>query len=287
MREQFGRAIGFSIALVILGAAIGCTTAPETKTTLERMSDANRLAADLLAQFAMAGDAADRAVMADTDEASSRFAREAEQATQAVQKDTDTLTPILAALQFSDEVHLLQEFSKRFAEYRALDRKILDLAVENTNLKAQQLSFGPAQKAADAFRDSLKTIAPAAAGDASHVAALVATAVADVREIQVLQAPHIAASDDAVMTSLEKQMGASDADARAALGMLAKLDRPSVAARARSPPPPPWISSWRSTRKSWRCRAATRTFAPLRCRWDRSGCSLRRARRASTHSRMP
>jgi hypothetical protein len=48
----------------------------------------------------------------------------------------------------------------RFAEYRVLDRKILDLAVENTNLKAQRLALGPAQEAADAFRDALKAARP-------------------------------------------------------------------------------------------------------------------------------
>ena len=78
-------------------------------------------------------------------------------------------------------------------KYRELDRHILDLAVENTNLKAQRLSFGPAQDAATSFRDALEAVVPAGgASDTWRVKALVATAVASVREIQVLQAPHIA-----------------------------------------------------------------------------------------------
>jgi len=44
-----------------------------------------------------------------------------------------------------------------------------------------------------------------------------------VREIQVLQAPHIAEADDAAMTALEQQMAASEASARAALAELAQL----------------------------------------------------------------
>ena len=62
------------------------------------------------------------------------------------------------ALGYSAEARLLEEFGSRFAEYRALDETILGLAVENTNLKAQRLSFGPAQEAADAFRDALMAI---------------------------------------------------------------------------------------------------------------------------------
>ena len=166
--------------------------------------------------------------MADTDEASIKFAREAEQATRAVQRDGDALGPILVGLGYSSETRLLQEFGSRFAEYRALDRSILELAVENTNLKAQRISFGPAQEAADAFRDALAAAAPSEpAKDRWRVEALVATAVADVRDIQVLQAPHIAEPDEAAMTRMEKRMATSEAAARSALKTLASLVQPA------------------------------------------------------------
>ena len=217
---------GCSIAVIVIGAATGCVNAPET--VLERLTGANRLAADLLVQFTKAGDAANRAVMADTDDASVAFAHEAEQATQAVQRDTDALGPILVGLGYSNETGLLEEFRGRFAKYRALDRSILDLAVENTNLKAARLSFGPAQEAADAFRDSLEAIAPLdPAKDTWRVKALVATGVASVREIQVLQAPHIAEADEVAMTRMEKRMATSETGARSALETLASLVRPA------------------------------------------------------------
>jgi hypothetical protein len=122
---------------------------------------------------------------------------------------------------------MLGEFNSQFAEYRALDRRILDLAVENTNLKAQRLSYGPAQEAADAFRDALKALAPAAQADAWHVQALAATAVTTVREIQVLQAPHIANADATVMTRMEKEMATSEMTARDALAKLRPLVDPT------------------------------------------------------------
>ncbi len=49
----------------------------------------------------------------------------------------------------------MDEFNGQSAQYGSLDRNILALAVENTNLKAQRLSFGPAREAADAFRDAV------------------------------------------------------------------------------------------------------------------------------------
>jgi hypothetical protein len=222
------------LALLVVGAN-GCINAPAT--LLERLSESRQLAADLLVQFTKGADAANRAVMADTDQASVAFAREAEQATQAVQRDTDALRPILVSLDYSLEARLLEEFASRFAEYRALDRSILALAVENTNLKAQRLSFGPAQKAADAFRDALEAVAPSdRSKNACCIEALVARGVASVREIQVLQGPHIAEADDAAMTRIEKRMATSEASSRAALRELANLvppeSRPQLAAAA-------------------------------------------------------
>jgi hypothetical protein len=161
--------------------------------------------------------------MADTDEASIAFAHEAERGKEQVQIDIDALKPLLERLKYSAEGRLLQEFVNRFTEYRELDRRILDLAVENTNLKAQRLSFGPAQEAADSFRDSLRSVAPLVPADKWRVEALVATAVATVREIQVLEAPHIADADDEVMARMEKSMGTSEAAARNALKTLSTL----------------------------------------------------------------
>ena len=208
--------------MVSLGPAVGC----DVNTALDRVSQARHISADLLVQFTKAADAANRAVMADTDEASVAFAREAEQAKEKLQTDIDTLRPLLAGLNYADEGRLLQEFVNRFAEYRELDRRILDLAVENTNLKAQRLSFGPAQEAADSFRDSLRSVTPLAPPDKWRVEALIATAVATVREIQVLQAPHIADADEAVMTRMEKSMATSEAAARNALTTLSSLVEP-------------------------------------------------------------
>ena len=187
----------------------------DVNAALEQLSEARRLSADLHVQFLAAAGATDRAVMADTDESSVAFARDAEQATKTAEQDIETLGPILQGLSYSDETRLLQTFVSHFATYRELDRQILDLAVQNSNLKAQQLSFVPAQEAADAFRDSVSAVAPAnATTDGWHVKALAASAVAAVREIQVMQAPHIAAAEDAAMTKMETRMAASEAEAR-------------------------------------------------------------------------
>jgi hypothetical protein len=199
----------------------------DVNAALEQLSQARQLSAELLVQFTKATDASNRAVMADTDDVSVASAHEAEQAKQVVQRDVDALAPLLQRLNYTDEAGLLQDFVTRFAAYDALDRHVLDLAVENTNLKAQRLSFGPAQQAADAFRDAVDALPASVPGkDVWRARAEVATAVAAVREIQALQAPHIAEAEDAAMARLETRMSASEAAARSALGTLATIVPP-------------------------------------------------------------
>jgi hypothetical protein len=199
------------------------------------MSEAQKLAAELQLQFTRAADATNLAVMADTDDASAEFAGQATERSDAVEKDAAALRPLLAGLMYSDEVRLLDEFDNRFAEYRKLDRDILKLSVENTNLKAQRLSFGPAQDAVGALRGSLEAIVDGArGGDAWQIRALAWRALAAVRDIQALQARHIAEPADDAMTRLEGKMTAAEDVARNTLTELAPLLSPDAGAQMRA-----------------------------------------------------
>lgn len=164
--------------------------------------------------------------MADTDEASSAYARDAEQAGKVVESDIAALAPLLRDLGYPKEVRLFAEFRDQYAEYQKLAREILSLAVENANLKAQRLSFGPESEAADAFRDALGSIPEGAVKDRCRIESLVAQATLAVREIQVLQAPHIAEPDDAAMTRIEQRMSALAARAAQVLDEIAELTGP-------------------------------------------------------------
>src|SRR4030095_16436076 len=177
-----------------------------------------------------AADATNRAVMASTADTAAASVEEAQQATREVQGHVDQLRPILVDLRYSKESQLLDEFSAAFAEYRVLDSQVQNMAVESTNLKAQRLSWGQAQEAADSFRDSLDAIATQPHAS-PRVAALAATALSSVREIQALQAPHIAEPDEATMNRIEKRIAAAEATARTRLKMLASLTPPVDSAR--------------------------------------------------------
>ena len=217
----------------ILLLASGCNGGPVA--VLAALAEANGLSADLRARFNKAADASNRAVMADTDDASIASAHEAAQEFVALEHDVAALTPVLERLGVSEEQALLSQFGERYRAYRAVDDQVLALAVENTNLKAQGLSFGPARDAADRFKAALTTPAPKKLPDADRcrAAALVAQAVLAVRELQILQGPHIASADDAAMAGIEQNIAALETTASDALNALSGAIEPGPLSTAR------------------------------------------------------
>lgn len=228
-------AAGLCAWAVTAGTAAGCRNG--AKLALTEQLEARNLASNLRVQFTQAADASNRAVMAVTDEASSAAAHEAVQATQQIERDVETLHRILEQLGYSDDVRHLDAFKTCFAGYRALDADILPLAVENTNIKAQRLSFGPAREAADSFRQSLEAAGRSiSAKNSCCIEAAIAKATAAVLAVQVSQARHIAESDEAAMSQMEAEMAASQTTARNALdslkGQLPASAGPQLAAAA-------------------------------------------------------
>ena len=214
------------VAATVAGVAASCVDA---RALLTETLEARRLAAELHVEFTRATDAANRAVMADTDDASAAAAEEARRARKAAERALEALRPLLQDLGYGEDLGFLDGFTTQFDEYRRLDDEILPLAVENTNLKAQRLSFGPAREASDAFRASLEAAVRSGTVKGSCCAeALAVKAVAAVLEIQVVQAAHIAEPEDAVMTRLEAQMAASDGSARQALRQLGAALKPAA-----------------------------------------------------------
>jgi rhodanese-related sulfurtransferase len=211
------------MASVMVGLS-GCVE--ELPTVLGRLLDSRRLSAELLVQFARATEAGNRAVMADTAETAASAERDLAAAMSAVDRDTGALASELKELSYETESGLLTEFQKRLVEFRALDGEILQLTALDTNLKAQQLSFGPAKEAADAVRDALAALVAQSPRDSWQIRALAAEVMASVREIQALQAPHIAEADDVAMTRLEERIDRAQSSARQNLAALTKVSRP-------------------------------------------------------------
>jgi hypothetical protein len=206
--------------LALVALVCGCRSG----SVFVELDEARTLAAELRVQLSKTNDASNRAVMADTDEASISSAREAQTAARAINQGVAKLESLLERAALRDELRTLQAFRAHWSKCQALDAKILELAVENTNLKAQRLSFGPARRAADEFKDALLGVASSASAQKRcEVSDLATRAILGVREIQVLHAPHIAELDDAKMADLEQKMADLETSTRNALAELTPL----------------------------------------------------------------
>jgi hypothetical protein len=127
----------------------------------------------------------------------------------------------------STERDLLAQFSRAFAEFQQISKDLLDLAVQNTNLRALGLAFGPAADALQEMDAALSRIvaqsAAWAAGEAPRVIQLADDARIRALRIQTLLPPHIAEKSDEKMDELEALMAQEDAAIRKDLEGLATL----------------------------------------------------------------
>lgn len=166
---------------------------------LVRLMEARRLAADLQSDFTRANEASERAVLSDTDDVSASAARDAAALTASAATRLAELESVVRALGYTAELERLAAFRGRFDEFQTLEREILALAVENTNLKAQRLSFGAARELGEQIATELEPLR-SASGDAARDAEAVR---ANVFELLFLEARHNAEAEDAEMTRLE------------------------------------------------------------------------------------
>jgi hypothetical protein len=187
--------------------------------SVQKLQRIQAMSRDLLA----AAEAEKSAVMAETDEASQAFAEQALQASQNVEKARRELEPLLEGKR--QEAHLFQEFSRCWAKLQEIDREVLSLAVQNTNLKALRLSFVPAAEAMRSMEEALNHLMDvvSASPDAVEIIRLAATVAMSALNIYTLQAPHIAESTETRMEEMEATMHSLDAQVIDALQRLRVL----------------------------------------------------------------
>jgi len=152
------------------------------------------------------------AVMAQTDEESQVFADQSLAASAAVEQDQKQLNSLIDAAPMQDERNLVIEFNNCFRELRKLDQVILELAVQNTNLKAASLSMGKGAEAMRRFEHALEDVMRPYLGtqNEGRVARLVCHAMTSALKIYNLHSFHIAEASDEKMDQIERQMKAEE-----------------------------------------------------------------------------
>ena len=117
-------------------------------------------------------------------------------------------------------------FTACWEKLRGIDKEVLSLAVQNTNLKAFRLCFGPAAVAIRHMEEALNELMDWAAASHPDKAVIIrpaSKALTDALDIYTLEAPHIAETTDAGMDAIELNMKQFDEKVNVALGRLDAL----------------------------------------------------------------
>jgi hypothetical protein len=225
LRDSLGivvGAIGLLIAAVVLLHERNQVESVE-RLEYERLS----LVATMQFQLSKAAEAEKSAVMAITDAESQAFADQARTASDALEQSQQKLHVLMESAGKQHEIELLAQFSQAFDEYQRIEKLILDLAVQNSNLKAFDLAFGPAFESIHEMDQALTSLLEESAhstdSKAHQVMLLAARADAGALRIHARLAPHIAEKTDERMDELEASIKKEEELVRESLEDLAPL----------------------------------------------------------------
>ena len=152
------------------------------------------------------------AFMAITDEESKTFADQSLLTADTVERDYRDLKDLVDKEKMEEEVKLLKEFGDCWKNFREIDKELLQLSVENTNIKATNLSYTGGAETIGRFERAfaqLTEIRSTAAKEA-RITKLAYQAVTAALTIYNLQAPHINEALDTKMDEIESVMKANE-----------------------------------------------------------------------------
>ena len=166
------------------------------------------------------------AVMAQTDEESQEYADQSHAASESVELNLKLLRSLVHVSSLQDEEKLVAEFNNCWTEFRKLDQVILELAVQNTNLKAAGLSREKGAEAMQRFELALEDVARSNSGTLNESRAALLSWHATVAGLQIfnLHSSHIAEISDEKMDKIETQIQAKEKEVLKSIEELAGIE---------------------------------------------------------------
>jgi hypothetical protein len=188
------------LALVAVVAMASCRPEPAFRRQAEEEGLIDAIRETLLSSV----EAEKSAVLATTDEESLQMARESRRLAATIDGLMGDLRTRIEGDGRTAVAERFATFVARWTELKAVDERLLALAVRNTNLKAMRLSAQDGLAAVDRFLVAIDGM-ERSSDDPDTIRTLSGASIAALRE-QSLLLIHIPSADDAEMTRLEKQM---------------------------------------------------------------------------------
>jgi hypothetical protein len=146
-----------SLVLTALTAWFAATLIPGAASN--RPDSRQILVREMRINLARASDREKLACMASSDEASRNYAEQSGSASDAVERDRRSLEKLLAREGTGRDRAVLDEFGRAWEALRLEDAELLELAGQNTNLKAAELAGAICAELRDKFRYNLARLA--------------------------------------------------------------------------------------------------------------------------------
>jgi hypothetical protein len=218
--------IGISLGLLLFVVISKyCTPPMRYEDTYKNIVKKRELLSQMRADLHKSVEMEKNAVMALTDEESREFADQSLAASAAVEQNQKQLNSLIDAAPLQDERNLIIEFNNCWTELRKLDQVILELAVQNTNLKAASLSREKGAEVVQRFEHALNDVLKSYSGtrNEGRVARLIFRAITAGLKIHNLHSFHIAEASDEKMDQIETQMKTEENEASKSLDELASI----------------------------------------------------------------
>ncbi|MDQ7834375.1 MAG: MCP four helix bundle domain-containing protein [Humidesulfovibrio sp.] len=210
-------AVGLAAVAIVVALAWPGIRGAKFKEIFGRNVQKARLVGSMRVNLYAVAEAEKAAVLAETDEASTEYAKRSRLAVEQVAAALAECKAL--AVEPSPDAEQLKAFEQAFTEFRKVNEEVLALAVQNTNLKAQALSFDQSFAALDRMEQALSPYLEGQRGN-PKTGRVAARALAEALRVQALQAPHIMEKTEARMTEIEARMAAADRLVRASLSFL-------------------------------------------------------------------
>ncbi len=227
-RERMALLLGCGIVLAIIVFAVLASyrgNASSVHSIYINLLEKKKVVEHIRSNFFESVEMEQAAVMALNDQDSQKFADHSRAASGRVDADIGTLRTLIAERSVPTEKAILEEFAGCWSELGKIDQLILPLAVENTNLKAAQLSREQGAASMQRFEQALESLRLSAVGTTNEQQIEIEAYRALVAGLKLfnLHTPHIAEAEDTAMDALEARMQAEGDIVRQSLTRLDAL----------------------------------------------------------------
>lgn len=230
MERESRRNLSVLLPWILLFGVLGAFTiigygSRESSTPSVDTSKKLDLLSTMRIQLLEAIEAEKNAVLAITDAASEEFAARARRAVAGAEASHKELQTIIDPDETSTEAKGMKELSACWSQFKTLDEAILDLATQNTNLKAQRLSATRCAHEMQLFEMHLQRIIQHGSipRPCSRSVVLSYEALTAGLTLFTLHKPHIEEPDDQEMDRIEQRMRSHETAVGAALAGLRDL----------------------------------------------------------------